>query len=220
MNELPIMEHWERKNHSSHWCVFCILTLFFYFFLSLQHFVSCTFFNCKSCTLVKQVRALYALENKKYLVWHTKRNESIKMNPLGERERPNDSEETREIRKMKWREMEEDWGGEEKEREEKGGKEEQSALLYVNWLSHWWLGRVMMTSSNTWTWSQHFYMCARTHTHSIHITTRLHICTSPYTFKSMQVTHNTHTHMHRKTHSSTPSRDREQCESVMMHHFL
>lgn len=117
---------------------------------------------------------------------------------FGGKERPNDSKETREIRKMKWREME--WGGEEKEREEKGGKEEQSALLYVNWLSHWWLGRVMMTSSNTWTWCQHFYMCARTHTHTHtqyshnHSPTHLHI--SIHIEKHASYSQHAYTHAH------------------------
>lgn len=95
-----------------------------------------------------------------------------------------------------------EWGGEEKEREEKGGKEEQSALLYVNWLSHWWLGRVMMTSSNTWTWCQHFYMCARTHTHTHtqyshnHSPTHLHISIHIEKHASYSQHAYTHTHMH------------------------
>lgn len=67
------------------------------------------------------------------------------MNPFGniverERERARmaskEGEKSQRWHSLKWKETEEDRGGEGKEREAKAGKEEQRALLNGNWLSN------------------------------------------------------------------------------------
>lgn len=83
-------------------------------------------------------------------------------------------------------------------------EEEPSALLNGNWLSHWWLQRVMTTPRlTTWTYRQHFH--ARSHgAHKTLVPRGPHSTTLWW--------------QHAPPHSLR--RDAQRRQSVMMHHFL